>query len=87
MPALTTAPSPFDPDAAPTHAKGKRFYGVLIGVWPLAVALGLVATAFGLSTGIALGSALATALAVDFVLVVLALAVDDGDIQHASDAA
>ena len=85
MPALTTAPPPFDPDATPTHAKGKWFYGVLIGVWPLAVAFGLVAAAFGLSTGIALGSCVAAALAVDFVLVVMVFAVDDGDIQHASE--
>jgi hypothetical protein len=41
--------------------------------------------AVGLSAGIALGSALATALAVDFILVVLTLAVDDGVIQHRSE--
>jgi hypothetical protein len=84
MPTLTTAP-PFDPEATPTHAKGRWFYGALLGVWPVAVAAGLIATALGLSAGIALGSALATALAVDFVLVVLTLAVDDGDIQHRSE--
>ena len=87
MPALTTAPPAFDPDATPTHAKGTWFYGVLIGVWPLAVAIGLVGTVLGLPTGIALGSCLAAALAVDFVLVVLMFAVDDGDIQHASEEA
>jgi hypothetical protein len=84
MPTLTTAP-PFDPEATPTHAKGRWFYGALLGVWPVAVVAGLIATALGLSAGIALGSALATALAVDFVLVVLTLAVDDGDIQHRSE--
>ena len=87
MPALTTAPPPFDPDATPTHAKGRWFYGVMIGVWPLAVAIGLVAIAFGLSAGIALGSCLTAALAVDFLLVVLTFAVDDGDIQHAVEEA
>jgi hypothetical protein len=51
------------------------------------VALALAATAFGVSTGIALGSALAGALAVDFVLIVMAFAIDDGDIQHASEEA
>jgi hypothetical protein len=85
MPALTTARVPSDPDAVPTHAKGKRFYATLVGIWPLAVALALAATAFGVSTGIALGSALAGALAVDFVLIVMAFAIDDGDIQHASE--
>lgn len=84
MPTLTTAP-PFDPDAAPTHAKGRWFYAVLIGVWPLAVVAALVAIAIGLPAGIALGSALAAALAVDFMLVALVLAVDDGDIQHRSE--
>ncbi len=87
MPALTTAPPPFDPDATPTHAKGRWFYGVLIGVWPLALAFGLAAPVFGLPMGIALGSCLAAALAVDFVLVVVTFAVDDGDIQHASEEA
>jgi hypothetical protein len=81
MPTRTTAP-PFDPEATPTHAKGRWFYGTLIGVWPLAVVAALVAMALGLSAGLALGSALATALAVDFVIVVLTLAVDDGDVQH-----
>ena len=81
MPTLTTAP-PLDPDATPTHAKGRWSCGALIGVWPLAVVAFLVATAFGLSAGIALGSALAAALAMDFILVVITLALDDGDIQH-----
>jgi hypothetical protein len=84
MPTLTTA-SQFDPEATPTHAKGQCFYGALIGVWPLAVAAGLIATALGPSAGIALGSAIASALAIDFVLVVLTLAVDDGDIQRRSE--
>jgi hypothetical protein len=84
MPTLTIAP-PFDPEATPTHAKGRWFYGALLGVWPVAVVAGLIATVLGLSAGIALGSAFATALAVDFVLVVLTLAVDDGDIQHRSE--
>ena len=57
----------------------------LIGVWPLGVVAALAAMAVGLSAGIALGSALATALAVDFILVVLTLAVDDGVIQHRSE--
>jgi hypothetical protein len=84
MPTLTTAP-PFEPEATPTHAKGRWFYGALIGVWPLAVVATLLAMALGLSAGIALGSALATALAVDFIVVVVTLAVDDGDIQHRSE--
>lgn len=81
MPTLTNAP-PFDPESTPTHAKGRWFYGALLGVWPVAVIAGVVAMTVGLSTGIALGSPLATALAVDFILVVVTLAVDDGDIQH-----
>jgi hypothetical protein len=55
MPTLTTAP-PLDPDAILTHAKGRWFYGALIGVWPLAVLASLVAVALGLSVGMALGS-------------------------------
>lgn len=83
MPALTTAP-PCDPDATPTHAKGRWLDGAPIGVWPLAAASALVAVAFGLSAGIAPGSALATAPAADLV-VVLTLTVDDGDIQGRSE--
>lgn len=84
MPTLTTAP-PFDPESTPTHAKGRWFYGALIGVWPLALVGGLIAMGLGLSAGVALGSALAAALAVDFIFIVLTLAVDDGDIQHRSE--
>ena len=41
----------------------------------------LVAVALGAPTGITIGTGVAVALAIDFVLIVLAFAVDDGDID------
>ena len=74
-----------DPQAAPTHLHGWRIAAALLGVWPVAVAAGLVAAAFGLPAAITLASALAVALAVDFVIIVTALEVDDGDVQRLED--
>jgi hypothetical protein len=78
MPATLTPTQP-DEHASTTHARGPWFYGVLVGVWPLALAVGAVGVALGLPLGITLGSALAVALAVDFLTVVAAFEVDDGD--------
>ena len=72
---------PIDPDAAPTHARGRWFGAILIGAWPVAMLAALVAVALGAPTGITIGSGVAVALAIDFVLIVLAFAVDDGDID------
>jgi hypothetical protein len=58
---------------------------VLIGVWPIALAAGAIAVALGVPAKISLGSALAAALAIDFLIVVLTLAVDDGDVQHLAE--
>jgi hypothetical protein len=84
MPTLSQPP-PFDPPSVPTHAKGRWFIGSLVGVWPVAIVLAFIGVALGLPEGITFGSCLATALAVDFVIVVMTLAVDDGDIQHRSE--
>jgi hypothetical protein len=70
-----------DPDAAPTHARGRWFRAILIGAWPVAMLAALAAVALGAPAGITIGSGVAAALAIDFVLVVLAFAVDDGDID------
>ena len=70
-----------DPDAAPTHARGRWFRAILIGAWPVAMLAALLAVALGAPTGITIGSGVAAGLAIDFVLVVLVFAVDDGDID------
>src|SRR4051812_19445809 len=80
--ALPQTSPPVDPQSAPTHIRGWHFVALLLGVWPLAVALGLGAAAFGLPAAVTIASALAVALALDFVIIVVTLEVDDGDVQH-----
>jgi hypothetical protein len=70
-----------DPDAAPTHARGRWFTTVLVGAWPVAILAAAAGVALGAPTGITIASGLAAALVIDFVLIVLAFAVDDGDID------
>ena len=72
---------PVDPDAAPTHARGRWFAAILIGAWPVAMLAALAAVALGAPTKTTFASGLAAALAIDFVLIVLTFAVDDGDID------
>jgi hypothetical protein len=72
---------PVDPDAVPTHARGPWFAAILIGAWPVALLAALLAVALGAPTGITIASGVAVALAIDFVFIVLAFAVDDGDID------
>jgi hypothetical protein len=76
-----TPKGPIDPDAAPTHARGRWFGAILVGAWPVALLAALLAVSLGAPTGITIASGVAAALAIDFVLVVLAFAVDDGDID------
>jgi hypothetical protein len=72
---------PIDPDAAPTHARGRWFAAILIGAWPVAMLAAVLAVVLGAPNGITIASGVAAALAVDFLLIVLAFAVDDGDID------
>lgn len=74
-----------DPDSAPTHARGRWFVAVLLGVWPLAIVAGAVAVAFGAPTKISIACALVVALAIDFLAIVGTFEVDDGDIQHLAE--
>jgi hypothetical protein len=78
---VVTPTSPIDPDAVPTHARGRWFRAILIGAWPVALLAALMAVALGAPAGISIGSGVAAALAIDFVLAVLMFAVDDGDID------
>lgn len=65
-----------------THARGRRFWTVLIAPWPLAVVLGAAASIiFGFGLAIGIGSGLAIALGINFVWVVVVFAVDDGDVN------
>jgi hypothetical protein len=75
----TLTPTRSDSPPEPTHARGKWFFGALVGVWPLALALAALAVALGLPVGITVGSALAAALAIDFLVIVSVFEVDDGD--------
>jgi hypothetical protein len=84
MPGLTP-PRLVDPQSAPTHARGRWFAAVLIGVWPIALAAAALAVALGLPAKLSFGSALAGALAIDFITIVLTFAVDDGDVQHLAE--
>jgi hypothetical protein len=72
---------PIDPDGAPTHVRGRWLAAILIGAWPVATLAALAAVALGAPTGITIASGFAVALVIDFVLIVLAFAVDDGDID------
>lgn len=64
-----------------SHARGRGFWALLIGAWPLGVLVGLILSLVlgGLAVGIASG--LAVALGINFVCVVVAFAVDDGDVN------
>jgi hypothetical protein len=78
---MPTTLTPNRPHTSParTHARGKWFFGVLLGVWPLALATAAVAVALGLPAAVTLGSALAAALVVDFMVIVSVFEVDAGD--------
>jgi hypothetical protein len=65
-----------------SHARGKRFRLLLIGAWPAGVVLGLAGSLiFGGGIALGIASGLALALGVNFVWVVVNLAIDDGDID------
>lgn len=70
-----------DPQKVRSHARGRGFWTVLIAAWPVGLVVGLVLSLVlgGLAVGIASG--LAVALGIDFVWVVMAFAVDDGDVN------
>lgn len=65
-----------------SHARGRRFWTVLLAPWPLAVLIGAAVSAvLGVGLAVTVGAGLAIALGIDFVWVVVVLAVDDGDID------
>jgi hypothetical protein len=69
-------------DRVESHARGKRFWTVILGSWPVCVALGaVIGLVSGLGLGIGIGSGLAVALGINFVWGVVMLAVDDGDVD------
>lgn len=78
----TSRQTPPDREAVRSHARGRRFWTVLIAPWPLAVVLSIAASViFGFGVAIGIGSGLAIALGINFVWVVVVLAVDDGDVN------
>jgi predicted lipid-binding transport protein (Tim44 family) len=64
----------------PTHARGRRFWTAMIGVWPLSLLIGFLgAWAFGGNLLLWAASALAMALAVVVLLPQVLFEADDGD--------
>jgi hypothetical protein len=73
---------PGDHEPVRSHARGRRFWAVLIAPWLIAVWGGVAASAlFGFGLAIGVASGMAIALGVSFVWVVVVLAVDDGDVD------
>jgi predicted lipid-binding transport protein (Tim44 family) len=71
-----------NPQAARSHAHGKRFWIFLIAPWLVGVAGGLVAgLIFGVGMAVGIGSGLAIALGLNFVWVVIVFEIDDGDVD------
>lgn len=78
----TSQQAPPGRESVRSHARGRRFWTVLIAPWPLAVVLGAAASIiFGFGVAIGIGSGLAIALGINFVWVVVVFAVDDGDVN------
>ncbi len=71
-----------EPGEVRSHARGRRFWTVLIAPWPIGVLLGLACSViFGVGVAAGIGSGLAIALGLNFVWVVVVLAIDDGDVD------
>jgi hypothetical protein len=71
-----------NPQAVRSHARGKRFWSFLIAPWPIGVLLGLASSlVFGVGMAVGIASGLAIALGLNFVWVVVVLAIDDGDVD------
>lgn len=71
-----------NPQAVRSHARGRRFWGFLIAPWPVGVLLGLASgLVFGVGMAVGIASGLAIALGLNFVWVVVVLAIDDGDVD------
>lgn len=71
-----------NPQAVRSHARGRRFWTVLIAPWPIGVLVGLACSlVLGVGIGVGIASGLAIALGLDFVWVVVVFAIDDGDVD------
>jgi uncharacterized oligopeptide transporter (OPT) family protein len=71
-----------NPQAVRSHARGKRFWILLIAPWPVGVLGGLVSSLLlGVGMAAGIGSGLAIALGLNFVWVVVVFAIDDGDVD------
>ena len=78
----TNQRSRINPQAARSHAHGKRFWTFLIAPWLVGVLGGLVVSLiFGVGMAVGIGSGLAIALGLNFVWVVIVFAIDDGDVD------
>jgi hypothetical protein len=78
----TSQQVPTGRESVRSHARGRRFWTVLIAPWPIAVVVGVAASVvFGFGLAIGIGSGLAIALGINFVWVVVVFAVDDGDVN------
>jgi hypothetical protein len=71
-----------NPEAVRSRARGRGFWSLLIAPWPIGVlggvACGLV---FGVGMAIGIASGLAIALGLNFMWVVIAFEIDDGEVD------
>lgn len=71
-----------NPEAAGSHARGRRFWVLLVAPWPVGVLGGLmVSLILGVGMAVGIGSGLAIALGLNFVWAVVVFAIDDGDVD------
>ena len=78
----TRQQSGINPQAVRSHAHGRGFWTFLIAPWPIGVLGGLACgLVFGVGMAVGIASGLAIALGLNFVWVVVVLAIDDGDVD------
>ena len=78
----TNQQSRINPQAARSHARGRRFWIFLITPWLVGVLGGLVASLiFGVGMAVGIGCGLAIALGLNFVWVIIQFEIDDGDVD------
>jgi len=71
-----------NPPAVRSRARGKGFWGLLIAPWPIGVLVGLACSlVFGVGLAIGIASGLAIALGLNFIWVVVAFEIDDGEVD------
>lgn len=78
---MAANPESLDPQAIRSRARGRGFLIPLVAAWPVGLLVGLVAALLGVGVAGAVASCLAAALGLNFVWVVIVLAIDDGHVE------